>query len=171
MVGLYRAITPVLLIRDPELIKEITTKSFSHFHDNDLEVDKNVDRLFGRHIFVLKGEEWKAMRANITPAFTSGKMKAIYPLLEETGKNLVNFVKNQKECLNGNGYEAKELCVRFTLNNVASCAFGLEGKCFEEENSFFRQLAREFFEPGSWANIVMFVVSIFPSIGKYLPVK
>lgn len=75
LVGIYRIVTPILLVRDPELIKEITVKSFSNFHDNDVLVDKKSDPIFGRNPFVLKGEEWKIVRTQLTPAFSSGKVK------------------------------------------------------------------------------------------------
>ncbi|RZC38624.1 p450 domain containing protein [Asbolus verrucosus] len=45
--------------------------------------------------------------------------------------------------MNGEGYEAKELCSRFTLNNVANCAFDIEDKCSEEDNKAQLQLREE----------------------------
>nr|XP_015839583.1 PREDICTED: probable cytochrome P450 6a13 isoform X2 [Tribolium castaneum] len=117
VVGLYRATTPVLLVRDPELIKEVM-------------------------------------------------MKWLYPLLDEVAENLVKFIENQPKTLN-----AKDVCARFTLNNVASCAFGIEGKCFEEENNHFRQMAIEFLSPSSWSFIGLFLVLLNPSLLKVLPIK
>jgi hypothetical protein len=46
----------MLLIRDPELIKTVLVKDFNSFHDNDVQSDPEVDLLFGRNPFVLKGE-------------------------------------------------------------------------------------------------------------------
>ncbi|RZC37303.1 p450 domain containing protein, partial [Asbolus verrucosus] len=171
MVGIFRACTPVLLLRDPELIKDVTIKLFRNFHDNDIDVDKKADPLIGRNPFFLKGEEWKMVRAQLTPGFTSGKMKWLYAHLEETSLQLVKFIENQRGTMNGDGYEAKELCSRFTLNNVASCAFGIEGKCFEEENSEFRQIAKKFLSPGTWATILFFCVTLFPSISKIVSIR
>jgi hypothetical protein len=74
IVGLYRAFTPILLVRDPEMIKEVTIKSFSHFRDNDIDIDQKVDPMFGKNPFSLKGDEWKVVRAQLTPCFTSGKV-------------------------------------------------------------------------------------------------
>jgi hypothetical protein len=79
VVGMYRATTPILLLRDPEMVKEVTVKSFSSFHDNDICIDKDVDAIFGRNPFVLKGEEWKMVRGQLTPAFTSGKVSITTP--------------------------------------------------------------------------------------------
>jgi hypothetical protein len=68
-------------------------------------------------------------------------------------------------------YEAKELATRFTLNNVGDCVFGVKAKCFEEENSEFRQLAREFLTPGSWSILAIFVATIFPVVMKIFPIR
>ncbi|XP_068912344.1 cytochrome P450 6k1-like [Tenebrio molitor] len=171
IVGLYRSFTPMLLIRDPELIKEVTTKSFSHFHDNDIDIDKDANLIFAKNPFTLKGEEWKVVRAQLTPCFTSGKMKWLYPYLEENSAQLVQFVQSLPEATNGKGYEAKELATRFTLNNVGDCVFGVKAKCFEEENSEFRQLAREFLTPGSWSILAIFVATIFPVVMKIFPIR
>jgi hypothetical protein len=82
IVGIYRTITPTLLLRDLDLIKEVTVKSFDHFQDNDLNIDKEIDPIGGRHPFFLKGEEWRIVRAHLTPAFTSTKvMRSISKML------------------------------------------------------------------------------------------
>lgn len=39
-----------------------------------MQVDKNKDPIFSRNPFVLRGEEWKEKRAEITPAFTSNRV-------------------------------------------------------------------------------------------------
>ncbi|RZC35328.1 p450 domain containing protein [Asbolus verrucosus] len=171
IVGIYRASTPALVVRDPEVIKDVTVKSFSSFRDNDLQIDKSIDPLFGRHPFVLRGDEWKTTRVQLTPGFTSGKMKWIYPLLEDVSKQFVRFIESKPKALNGEGVEVKEICMRFTLNNVGSCAFGLEARCFEEENSEFRQLADRFFCPEAFQMVKVFLVSIIPVIPKLISIK
>lgn len=88
-------------------------------------------------------------------------MKWLYPYLENISRNLVKFIEdtNTKTCC-----DVKEICRRFTLNNVATCAFGLEGKCLEEENSEFRQLAKDFFTPPS----SFFLMTVSPTLSKTL---
>lgn len=66
--------TPIIIARDPDFIREITVKSFSNFHDNDIDVDIKKDPIVGRNPFVLKGEQWRIVRQQLTPCFTSGKV-------------------------------------------------------------------------------------------------
>jgi hypothetical protein len=53
--GIFKLRQPVVLLRDPELIKAVIVKEFSSFRDNDLHVNVNIDPLFGRNPFVLNG--------------------------------------------------------------------------------------------------------------------
>ncbi|XP_044262902.1 probable cytochrome P450 28a5 isoform X2 [Tribolium madens] len=168
LVGIFRGFSPALLIRDPELIRDITVKSFQQFHDNDLFLDKDVDPLLGRNPFFAKGDEWKTHRTVATPGFTSGKMKTIYPLLEHVSQEFIKYV--EKVTKNG-ACHVKNVCMRFTLNNVGSCAFGIEAKCFEEENNEFKQIADRFFAPEDWQNIKVFIISILPFLAKLISIK
>jgi len=54
--GVFNFRKPVLLIRDPEIVKSILVKDFNSFHDNDFESLLDVDPLLGRNPFFLAGE-------------------------------------------------------------------------------------------------------------------
>lgn len=90
MVGIYRLFTPCLIIRDPELIKDMSIRNFKNFQDNDVLLNEKTDHVFGRDPFYLRGTEWKAKRSQLTSCFTSGKVRIkilwncnrnIYPLI------------------------------------------------------------------------------------------
>jgi cytochrome P450 family 9 len=51
-----------------------------------------VDPLFGKNIFVIKGQRWRHVRLNLTPVFTSAKMKMMFCLVEICGKELVKYL-------------------------------------------------------------------------------
>ena len=55
--GMYQFMSPVLFLRDPELIKMVTVKDFEHFLDHQLPLTEEVDTLFGKALFNLKGEQ------------------------------------------------------------------------------------------------------------------
>ena len=57
---MYHLMSPVLLIRDPELIKMVTVKDFEHFLDHQLSVSEDAEPLFGKALFNLKGEKLTA---------------------------------------------------------------------------------------------------------------
>ncbi|XP_072391200.1 cytochrome P450 6j1-like [Diabrotica undecimpunctata] len=169
-VGIYRNTTPILVARDPEFIKNVLVKDFKNFHDNDIEVDPEVDPIFGRNPFVMKGAAWKHKRAQLTTCFTSGKIKGMYYFIDNTGKNMVKYIEEQLK--QPAPLEAREVCVRFTLDNVAACAFGLEGKSFDEPYSTFRELADNMLSPEGTANKLMWMfVTVFPDFIKYFKIR
>jgi cytochrome P450 len=86
-VGMYNILKPVLFIRDPELIHQITVKDFSYFHDR-----QKATKAGGRLIYsvaALDGEEWKSVRNKLIPTFSSSKMRKMYSLIEECAEMLV----------------------------------------------------------------------------------
>ena len=77
--GLFAATTPQLMLIDPVLIKEVLLKNFKAFMDNDFAglVDEKSDPLIARNPFSLTGEQWKARRNEITPAFTGTRVRYV----------------------------------------------------------------------------------------------
>jgi cytochrome P450 family 9 len=54
--GGYQVMLPVLMLRDPELIKIVTVKDFEHFLDRQAPMSEEAEPLFGKALFSLKGE-------------------------------------------------------------------------------------------------------------------
>ena len=75
-----------LVINDLELAKRILIKDFEHFTDrtdlgNTTDIENEADRVFRQSFILLKGDAWKTQRSIMTPVFTSGKLKLMFPLL------------------------------------------------------------------------------------------
>ena len=58
--GLYQFMMPVVLLRDPELIKKVTVKDFEHFLDHQAPISEEAEPLFGKALFNLKGKQLTA---------------------------------------------------------------------------------------------------------------
>lgn len=91
--GLYMLHVPQLIINDPELIRHIMVKDFNTFQDRGLYFNKETDPL-SAHLFFLPGDEWKHLRTKLSPTFTSGKIKQLFPLVEKVGGELVKELNN-----------------------------------------------------------------------------
>lgn len=72
--GVFKASKPAVLVRDPDLIKEVLVKSFNSFHDNDFECDEKQEPIFSRNPFCLRGHKWKVVRGQVTANITTGKV-------------------------------------------------------------------------------------------------
>ena len=107
--GIYMLHRPFLLINDPELIKHILVKDFSHFCDRGLYCNEKTDPL-NAHLFLLSGDKWRTLRAKLSPTFTSGKLKCMFPLLKDIGDELIRATDEYSTVLNT--IEIKDLIAR-----------------------------------------------------------
>jgi len=92
-VGIFSFDKASLLIRDVELVKNILVKDFQNFMDRLVLVDEQFDPLFGKMATILKGQLWRHLRTNLTPVFTSRKMKVMFCLVDTCGKELADCLE------------------------------------------------------------------------------
>ncbi|CAH1108301.1 unnamed protein product [Psylliodes chrysocephalus] len=138
--GLYVFDEPFLVIKDPEIIKYITTKDFNYFMDRNIAAPSHD--VLQRHIlFLQKSPGWKSIRIKLTPAFTSGRLKAMFHLIDSCGQELENWISHNLGIL-----EAKEVVAKYATNVIAKCAFGIDSECFLHEKPAFREVGRKFFD-------------------------
>ena len=82
--GTYALTKPGFIFRDPDIIKNVLVKEFSSFHDRGFFMDEEREPLTG-HLFLLRGQRWRNLRVNLSPTFTSGKMKMMSQTLVNCG--------------------------------------------------------------------------------------
>ncbi|XP_053679064.1 probable cytochrome P450 9f2 [Anopheles nili] len=137
--GMFELLTPMFVVRDPELVKHIMVKDFDHFinHRLTMHEDSGADSnmIFTRSLFMLRGQRWRNIRTALTPTFTGSKMRQMFMLIVECSESMVQALARQIP----REYEVKELFIRFTNDVIASCAFGVNVNSFDDpENVFFR---------------------------------
>jgi cytochrome P450 family 6 len=91
-VGIFSFDRPSLLIRDLELVKNILVKDFQTFMDRTMSTDEKLDPLVANAIFVTKGQLWRHLRTNLSPVFSSSKMKMMFCLVDICGKELADYL-------------------------------------------------------------------------------
>jgi len=89
-VGIFSFDKPSLVVRDLELVKNILVKDFQNFMDRIYSIEERFDPLFGKITAMLKGQLWRHIRTNLTPVFTSRKMKMMFYLVDTCGKELAD---------------------------------------------------------------------------------
>ncbi|KAH8388331.1 hypothetical protein KR093_004285 [Drosophila rubida] len=142
--GIFEQMSPVLMIRDPELIKQITVKDFDHFVNHpsffgaDGEAPHDIDHLFFSSLFTMRDARWRDMRSTLSPAFTGSKMRRMFELMNVVAKEAVDYLKRDPLPETGLELDMKDYSMRFTNDAIASTAFGLEVNSFKErENTFY----------------------------------
>ncbi|XP_052566256.1 probable cytochrome P450 6d5 [Culex pipiens pallens] len=141
-VGIYFSLRPLLLINDPELIKNVLTRDFEYFHDRGLHVNEEKDPLSG-HLFALGGDKWRHHRSKLTPTFTSGRLKEMFQNLVEIGQVLQEYVG--KRAAAGEEVDVRELMARYTTDVIASVGFGIENDSINDSDNMFRKMGTKVF--------------------------
>lgn len=144
VLGIYATLRPSLLIRDPKIIRDILIKDFQSFWHRGFHYDDSIDPLAG-NMFSQSGEKWKINRTNLSPTFTSGKLKAMFNTIVESGSSLEKYISEY--AASGQEIEVREIFAQFTTNVIASVAFGIEIDCLKEPENVFRKFGGRFFEP------------------------
>ena len=81
----------------------------------------------------LEGEEWKDIRSTFTPIFTSGRMKAMIIFMQNTCNQLMQCMDQCADTKED--FELKEILGKYSMETLASCAFGVDAQSFSTENS------------------------------------
>ncbi|GBP33400.1 Cytochrome P450 6B2 [Eumeta japonica] len=166
VVGIYQGMKPWLLVRDPELIKNVLIKNFSHFADRGTKLNNNQ---LSFNLFDVEGDAWRTLRQSFTPIFSSGKIKSMSPLIVRCVKDFQEYVGGliEKEV----GHEVRSLMARYTLEVIGTCAFGLSVGTLSEENNQFRDIASTMFTPRLKVAIWRGLDTIFPGIMDSLGIR
>ncbi|XP_049854977.1 cytochrome P450 9e2-like isoform X1 [Schistocerca gregaria] len=147
--GVYFFGNPLVMVRDPEILRTITIKDFDHFTDHlDMaNVDKE-DILLQKMLIALKGKEWHDMRTTLSPAFTTTKIKNMFVLMTEIGQQMISFLSEKTAEHKGSSgndvltLEMKEFFTRVTNDVIATTAFGVRVDSLSEPNNTFYSMGR-----------------------------
>uniref|UniRef100_A0A1I8P471 Cytochrome P450 n=1 Tax=Stomoxys calcitrans TaxID=35570 RepID=A0A1I8P471_STOCA len=142
--GFYTFTTRAAFVLDLDIIKDIMVRQFQSFSDRGLFHNEKDDPLTGNLLF-LDGERWRVLRHKISPVFTSGKMKFMFPTVVGVGEKLEMACLKSMETHNSI-VEVKDLCARYTTDVIGTCAFGLECNSLIDPQAEFRRMGRSVFE-------------------------
>ena len=134
-VGFYEFLTPIIVLRDLDLIKTVTMKNVEQFPDHRPLVNRKVDPMLGGMLFMLNGDQWKDHRNMLSPTFTSSKIKTMFKLMSECAsrfaEHLSNLPEEQRET------EIKGLLTKYTNDVIASCVYNASVDSVKEPNNVF----------------------------------
>lgn len=164
--GLYFSTAPVALCVDLDLLRSVFVKDFQYFHDRGMYVNERDDPL-SAHLFSIEGQQWKSLRAKLSPTFTSGKMKMMHPtIVEVAGRfrdHLRDLSKNTRTEV-----ELKEILSRFTMDVIGNVAFGIECNSMKDPNSEFVKTGKMIFESSPFVTMKIFFLNFFPRASRAL---
>ncbi|CAG2170837.1 unnamed protein product [Oppiella nova] len=132
--GIFEGNRPVLQVGDPELIKQILVKDFDKFVDRRADLKAKhpiIDRLMAN----TRGDDWRQIRATVSPSFSSAKMRKMYPLMTQSLEELLDVLDTyakQRADIDGT-----DVFGCFTMDVIASCAFATKTNAHKDPNDPF----------------------------------
>ncbi|XP_072934648.1 cytochrome P450 6B7-like [Epargyreus clarus] len=122
-VGCFFGTEPALIVKDPEYIKLVTTKDFYYF--NSRAVAKYTDKeITTQNLFFTYGDRWRLIRQNMTPLFTSVKMKNMFPLIAKCATALDSWLT--EEINESSTINTRNIMGSYTMDCIGSCFFGVD---------------------------------------------
>ncbi|KAK6644069.1 hypothetical protein RUM43_000334 [Polyplax serrata] len=174
--GMYLMQVPFLLIRDPDLLKQIMIKDTDHFL-NRYDFSLDADPLMSKNLSALKDEKWRNLRMVMTTVFTASKMKDMFTFMEKCAKQsteiLMTKIKNQNNVKGTDAdvleMEFKEYFSRYGTDVIASTAFGVEVDSFKNpDNEFYAAGSAITDGFGGKNGIKLTLMMMFPTVAKML---
>uniref|UniRef100_A0A1L8E4L3 Putative cytochrome n=1 Tax=Nyssomyia neivai TaxID=330878 RepID=A0A1L8E4L3_9DIPT len=126
VVGFWDGNTPIIMLKDPDVVKNFAVKEFEHFQDRRDFISEEMDPLFGNSLFVLREQKWRDMRSTLSPAFTGSKMRLMCDLIVEIGEQMVEFLQKEAKDKGLQTHEMKQLLSQVSHDVIATCAFGIK---------------------------------------------
>lgn len=146
-VGMYSFHQPVLLINDLDIAKQILMKDFENFQSRGTYSGGIGDRL-AANLFNIYGNRWKSLRLKLTPTFTPGKLKTMYPIVEDIAEQALNYVSMLQS--NGKVIDFSDFYSKYAMEIIGSIGFGVECNGFDNPKSDFYVLGHEYFDHKSF---------------------
>ncbi|XP_058141702.1 cytochrome P450 3A8-like isoform X2 [Dasypus novemcinctus] len=138
--GIYDGPQPVLVIMDPSMIKTILVKEFYSVFTNRWCLGPMG--LMKSSIFFSEDENWKRLRTLLSPAFTSGRLKEMFPITGQVGDVLVKNLRREAE--KGTPVTLKDVFGAYSMDMITSTSFGVNIDSLNNPQDPFLQKAKKF---------------------------
>ncbi|KAI4464046.1 cytochrome p450 [Holotrichia oblita] len=166
--GVFQGTSPILTIKDPEIIKQVTVKEFDHFLNHRSFVPDGIDQLWSKNLFALRDIEWREMRSTLSPSFTSSKMKVIFSLMTECADVYVDYFLKQEKPIE---IELKDVTTRYSNDVIATVAFGVKCDSINDKDNEFYLMGKRTTTFTFWRGITTLLYSIVPGFCKAMKLK
>ncbi|XP_021267691.1 cytochrome P450 3A9-like [Numida meleagris] len=146
--GIYDGRQPAVVVMDPQIIKTVLVKECYSTFTNRRRTD--LAGVLRNAISLAEDDQWKRLRTVLSPTFTSGKLKEMFPTVKHFGEMLVKNV--QKRVEKDSCIPVKDFFGSYSMDVVTSTSFGVNIDSMNNpKDPFVREMQKltkfDFFDP------------------------
>ncbi|XP_026488879.2 cytochrome P450 6B2-like [Vanessa tameamea] len=162
-VGVFYGTAPALVIKDPKLLKLVLAQDFSYFNGRE-NTDYANREAVTTSIFFTGGDHWKVLRHNLTPLFTSAKLKNMFPTIAECAEEMTTFLEEEKKISENSNL--KSLLARYSMDCIINCIFGLRANTLKTDNGVnpFVIVGEKIFDTSTMRSLKIITRAMWPSL-------
>lgn len=166
--GFYLFFKASVFVMDLDLVSRILIKDFQNFPSRGFYYNEERDPL-SAHLFSINGDRWKKLRSKMTQAFTSGKMKIMFPAI----LNISNqYVQALTKSLDGKSpVDIKDWNIRYMTDVIGSLILGIDCRSLKDPKSEFKSRMAKLFLEKKITNPVEGFIMGYPEISRKFNVK
>lgn len=144
--GVYAFTTPLLILKDPDLIKRILVKDFQYFVDRGFNTNPVTDPI-ARNLIHMTSKDWKAFRPRLASVYTASRVKTTIGSVVNMCEDVMAKIKEEEEVKqNGlcpttsGGVEMSDLFTRFATDCYTNNSLGFNERAvaYGRKSEFYR---------------------------------
>ncbi|XP_060101628.1 thromboxane-A synthase isoform X2 [Heteronotia binoei] len=148
-----------MVVSDPDMIQWILVEDFRSFTNR--MAAPVTSKPLEDSILILRDERWKEVRSLLTPAFGAANMKEMTPLINQACDILLSHLKVYAD--SAATFDIQRNYASFTLDVVASVAYGIHVDSPKNSRENFVKNSRRFFELAIFKPLLILTIA-FPFI-------
>ncbi|KAF2893535.1 hypothetical protein ILUMI_12646 [Ignelater luminosus] len=171
-IGLYHSQTPVLLIKDAHLIREMMVENFEIFPERTVFVPRELDRIWAKSLFALPAkDEWKGIKTVITSLFTGSRLRNIFdstrPCVTQLGDYITTKIEGDKAIL-----DTADIFSKVSNDIIAKITLGILCNSLEDPQNRIYTLAKDICNiTGLRKSLKFFLASMSMKLAKFLKIS
>ncbi|KAG3259950.1 cytochrome P450 3A21-like [Ictidomys tridecemlineatus] len=155
--GLYDGRRPVWVITEPSIIKTVLiNECYSAFTNRRNFVPVGFMK---KAISLSEYEEWKRIRTLLSPTLTSGKLKEMFPIINQYGDVLVKNMRLDSE--KGKFINLKDIFGAYSMDVITVTSFGVNIDSLNNPQDSFVEKVKKLLK-FDFFDLLLLLITIFP---------
>ncbi|XP_076436666.1 cytochrome P450 3A30-like [Babylonia areolata] len=154
--GIFFSRTPAFVVSDPDLLRDMMVKNFASF-PNRARQEMMDYKPWNDNVTMIRDDHWKHVRSQLSPTFSSGKLKKVIPAITRVIQNLEVFLKEKART--GEEVELESMAGCFAMDAIAGAAFGIHLDSLANPDDPFNVNGHALFHPN---RVVVTLIMQFP---------